>query len=685
MKKFLCLVLSFIFAFSVFTINTSASTKNMKIYGLHLSKTGDATLIESHGYWTLVDTGSEGSSEELLQKLSYYGVKELRLVISHYHSDHIGGMEALANSDIKIVSLYLPDVSLIPYYEHTEYFQNKIIELAENNNPDVNVYSLKVGEHYALGGWIVASVLGPVSNVTPDDLVPTNDQTQMDKYVNNRSLTIRFSCSNISFLSCGDIEKEEEKALVSKYGSTGELDADIMKLSHHALPTSNSEEFLAAVSPRYTFAHNSEKTFAEGSVYRMYYNSCKNASKYGPVYLIGDEKQDFGVRIVGEQINIYKGSEELKGLVTLTGGDGTKVKDYKYYINGGYSNGANGGHVEEGVYTIDDKKYYISDGGFVNKAFYSFNNNAYVYRYETPKSGDIRYLGLDGQMYLGFRKINDYYYYFNTQTGVMVKGDADYTPVSIGSKKYAINQNGVIYNYGKSSGAWKKYGSKYRYFDKNGVMKTGWLTVGGKKYYLNEKTGYREVGLKTIGSKTYYFVETNKAAYVYTKGWKKFGSKYRYFDKNGVMKTGWLTVGGKKYYLNKKTGYREVGLKKIGSKKYYFVETNKAAYVYTKGWKKFGSKYRYFDKKGVMKTGWIKVGGKNYYLDKSTGYRAVGLKKIGKKTYYFVEKNKAGYRYSGWKKFGKKKRYFDSKGVMATGTKKIKGKTYKFDKKGYLK
>ena len=84
------------------------------------------------------------------------------------------------------------------------------------------------------------------------------------------------------------------------------------------------------------------------------------------------------------------------------------------------------------------------------------------------------------------------------------------------------------------------------------------------------------------------------------------------------MKTGWLTVNGKKYYLNKTSGYRTLGLKKISGKYYYFVEKNKAGYMY-KGWKNFGSKKRYFDSKGYMVTGTKKIGGKKYKFDKN-GY-----------------------------------------------------------------
>ncbi len=613
MKKVMCVLLSLIFTFSVFGVNASAATtqKGMNIYGIYLSREGDATLIESDGNWLLVDTGIEEASGELLKKLEFHKVRQLDILISHLHSDHIGGLKTIAESGIKIKKMYLPDASLTPYYSHTEYFIELLSQTAKSGNPDVVIEALKKGSTFSFGD-VKAKVLGPVAKVTLDDFGGTETQPPEEQYVNCRSLTVRFDCGETSYLTAGDIENQEEFGLVRAYKGTGELDTDILKLSHHGLYTSNSEEFLAQVSPKYSFAQNSEKGINEGSNYRMYYTSCKNASKYGPVYLVGDEKADFKAEVFCDKISIFKGNERLSGLVTLAGGDGTVVKTYKYYITGG--------EVREGVYTIGGKKYYVSDGGFVNKAFYSFDSKKYVYRYEPVKNGNVRYFDLNGVLYTGFRKINGNYFYFNTTTGVLLKGNKNWTPVTIGSKKYAINENGAVYNYGKSSGAWKKYGSNYRYFDKNGVMKTGWLTVGSKKYYLN-----------------------------------------------------------------KTTGLRTVGLKKISGKYYYFVEKNNAGYVYKSGWKKFGSKYRYFDSKGVMKTGWLKVKGKYYYLDKKTGYRAVGLKKIGKKTYYFVEKNKKAYRYSGWKKFGSKKRYFDKKGVMVTGKKKINGKTYKFNKKGYLK
>ncbi len=684
-KRLTCLILSLLTTISVFAKNVSANTSavSMNVYGIYLTKEGDASLLESNGKWLLIDTGVEENSKELIAKLNSYGITELDVLISHLHYDHSDGLLGLANSEIKINKLYLPDASLTPYDTATQSKINKLEQYATNNNRNVIVESLTLGDSFSVGN-ASASVIGPVSTVTPDDFKPEPDdeRAQLDHYINNRSLVIKFVCGKKSFLTAGDIEKEEEAALIKKYKGTNTLDADILKLSHHATTTSTTKEFLAAVTPKYSYALNSNKGY-ENSQYRIYYTACKNAAKYGPVYLVGDETQDFRAKVSQDKIKIYKGSKELSGLVTLAGGDGTKIKNYKYYIT---ENG-----VTEGVYTIDGKKYYIFTGGLVNAATYSFTQGSYIYRYEPIKGGNVRYFDTNGVMYTGFKKADGYERYFDTNTGIMVRGKDDkFNPVKIGGKYYGINTSGVIYNRGKTSGAWKKYtfsdGSyNYRYFDKDGVMKTGWLTVDGKKYYLNTSSGYRTLGLKKISSKYYYFVESKSAGYAYSSGWKKFGKNYRYFAKDGVMKTGWLTVGSKKYYLNKSTGYRTLGLKKISGKYYYFVEKNSAGYVYKSGWKKFSKNYRYFDKNGVMKTGWLTVGSKKYYLNKSNGYRTLGLKKISGKYYYFVEKNKAGYMYKGWKKFGSKKRYFDSKGRMVTGTKKISGKKYKFDKKGYLK
>ena len=616
MKRILSLILAMVLIMCVPSIPavSAQSVDGMEIYGLYLGASGDSTLLNLSGNWLLVDTGDLSVSDQLINQLEKYGVKALDIYISHLHPDHYGGVAAVGeNFDVN--NIYLPDESIGEQYSHQQYFLKKV---ANESNAD-NVIYLKKGDKFSYGSC-KAEVLGPVgeydvSQFKDDNLEGnTNDESH---YLNNCSLTTMFTCGETSFLSCGDIEAEEETALL-KYYKNGELDADVLKLSHHGLPTSNTEKFLKAVSPEYSFALSTGYHIA---------GVRKNVAQYGLIYMVGDEKEHFGLKTDGRSITVYKNQTKLSGWVALVGGNGIDGKENKYYIKEN--------KILTGIQTIDGKKYHFSTGGCMETGYYD-NSGSYIL-WNSMNDG-MRAFSKSGEMYTGFKTIDGNMFYFDTKTGIRKTGTANWDIYKIGGKYYALNKNGVV----KTNG-WKTYKvnskTNYRYFDKNGVMKTSWFEKSGKKYYLNKSTGLRTLGLKKISGKYYYFVEKNSAGYAYTSGWKKFGSKYRYFDKEGVMKTGWLKIGSKKYYLSKSNGYRAVGLKKISGKYYYFVEKNKAAYMYTSGWKKFGSKYRYFGSNGKMYTGWKKIKGNKYYFDKN-GYRVTGTKKINGKTYKFSSSGK---------------------------------------------
>ncbi|MBQ9984443.1 MAG: hypothetical protein IJP29_07620 [Lachnospiraceae bacterium] len=80
---------------------------------------------------------------------------------------------------------------------------------------------------------------------------------------------------------------------------------------------------------------------------------------------------------------------------------------------------------------------------------------------------------------------------------------------------------------------------------------------------------------------------------------------------------------------------------------------------------------------------WVKVGENYRYTTNEAGtkYYKNCWKKINGKYYYF---NKRGYRKTGWFKYDGKKYYLNKKGVRVTGMKTIKNKKYYFSKKGIL-
>ncbi len=634
MKRIISAFFALIIAVSVLCVPVSGASAYIKVYGIY-TENGDCTLLNMDGNWLLIDMGMAKDADSIIKTLKGYGVKKLDFYVSHLHSDHYGDYKKLAES-FTVEKLYLPNPKIVA----TDNFkaQKTIDKMITNTveGDESRVIYLSRGSTFGYDST-TATVLGPVGNHsfdgTAEDVNGSEDiADELSCYINNCSLTTRFDCGGFSYLTCGDIEVDEESALVSYY-KKGELKANLLKMPHHGLSASSSEKFIAAVSPDYAYALNGaytglvERSDGTGMISRCY-KSRKRVSEYGMPYMVGNEGKTLTVVYDGS-ITLYRGEENAKnrlnGFVSVVGADGVNAKYDKYYIKNGIT--------LKGVQKLDGKLYCFSNGGCALRGVYS--GGKYSPLRNAPHG--LCAFREDCSMYTGLKKIGNYTSYYSPQTGARVKSTTGgWSIIKVNGYSYAVNKNGVIYDKNCNYSGWLKFGSKYRYFEKNGKMKTGWATLGGNKYYFNLSNGYRATGLLTVNKKTYYFDEYGK---LFKGGWKHFGNKRRYFSKTtGEMKTGWFTSGKSKYYMNKSTGYMTTGFKTIGKNKYYFKSNGK---LYKSGWKSFGGKYRYFDKKtGKMKTGWLKIGKSKYYLNKSTGYRVTDNKKIGGKKYKFAKNGK---------------------------------------------
>ena len=66
---------------------------------------------------------------------------------------------------------------------------------------------------------------------------------------NDRSCVLKISAARGSVLLTGDIEARSERELLERV--PGELRADVLVVPHHGSRTSSTDEFIAAVSPRW--------------------------------------------------------------------------------------------------------------------------------------------------------------------------------------------------------------------------------------------------------------------------------------------------------------------------------------------------------------------------------------------------------------------------------------------------
>lgn len=167
------------------------------------------------------------------------------------------------------------------------------------------------------------------------------------------------------------------------------------------------------------------------------------------------------------------------------------------------------------------------------------------------------------------------------------------------------------------------------------VLNTGWKTVNGQKYFYYDNgkkaTGYVRItkdgkvseNQNDITVPMYYF---NKDGVMQT-GW----ANGNYFNKDGAMQTGWLHIDNK-YYFFWPDGQRQLGLVKHNGNTYWL---NEDGTLY-KGFKEYYGTL-YFNKDGVMQTGWQTIDNNKYYFGEQ-GHMQTGWATLNNKTYYFNNK-----------------------------------------------
>lgn len=188
----------------------------------------DATLLQSGGEYCLVDAGDTDGEQALLGYLQSRGITHLKLlVMSHPHADHIGSMAAVLQN-LQVDQVLLPDFDKAPY-PTTGIFENVMQTILDRGIPTVTA---EPGQAYPIGNGALT-------------VIDTGVETEN---YNDLSQTLYFEAGGLTALLSGDGEKPVEQAAL---GSGRLPAAQVFKAAHHGSNTSNTEEFLWAVHPRY--------------------------------------------------------------------------------------------------------------------------------------------------------------------------------------------------------------------------------------------------------------------------------------------------------------------------------------------------------------------------------------------------------------------------------------------------
>lgn len=216
--------------------------KNIKICFVDVGQ-GDCTLIQTSGRKNvLIDGGgSEFGSFDvgestLLPYLLDRGITKIDyMMISHFDSDHIGGLFYIMEN------LRVDNIIISKQGESSENLK-KFIEILQSNNRGsknkTNIILVKKGDNIKIDNSSYFEILFPEEELINDNIL------------NNNSIVAKFVSNNFKMLFTGDIEEIAENRLCELYKSTNKLQADIIKVAHHGSKTSSTLNFLELVKPK---------------------------------------------------------------------------------------------------------------------------------------------------------------------------------------------------------------------------------------------------------------------------------------------------------------------------------------------------------------------------------------------------------------------------------------------------
>jgi competence protein ComEC len=253
---------------------TLPASKDLEIYAIDVEG-GQATLFVAPGGQTLlIDTGWPGfnhrDADRIAAAAKAAGVKKIDyLLITHYHADHVGGVQGLAKR--------LPILNFVDHGAQTEAGKDAEIRLNEYSafRARGNHVVVHPGDTIPIKGvevQVLSAAGKVISSPLPGAGQPTPECTgyarpQEDPTENRQSVGVLITFGAFRMLDMGDLTADREYDLVCPNNKIGIV--DLFLVSHHGKNTSNSLPFVRAISPRVALMNNGPQKGGDPEVWQI--------------------------------------------------------------------------------------------------------------------------------------------------------------------------------------------------------------------------------------------------------------------------------------------------------------------------------------------------------------------------------------------------------------------------------
>ena len=207
----------------------------------------DATLIVQGDKVMLFDTATKGRGDELVEYIQDLGINYIDVVVlSHPHDDHMGGTAKLLNSNIKVGKIYGPDIFELMDTTDAPGWYNDMIDAVDRLDAEANQ---GIPENQQTSIWhFPRNSKGEFAKFNLGEAIVEFYAPLEDEYSdkNDYSICAKVTFGTVDIMFTGDATSNVEKALIEEGYN---LDVEVFQSGHHGSDTSNSKEFLEAMSP----------------------------------------------------------------------------------------------------------------------------------------------------------------------------------------------------------------------------------------------------------------------------------------------------------------------------------------------------------------------------------------------------------------------------------------------------
>lgn len=381
--KFFSLLTCCVFLISIFSsqsyaqdwkpVHSGSTDDKIHYININPDATSDSFLVESNGQYLLVDTsnpdlatgGAQAIADDtanvnaVIAYLSDLGISSLDYVVmTHNHSDHIGGVtrlcqEGFINADTTVFyrsTETTQEEITVPHWENARYFQMAIDAVTDAGAKTVCLAQENITEYQLQLGDFSIEFL----NLDNDHDGTVDFDYEIE---NNNSIVLLVTKGTVDTLLTADIEQAVELALSQQLDKI-----EVLKVPHHGNRTSSSYEFLKSLQPE------TAVITAYGYVQSSAYAYLQNIGT--DIYTTGNSSDSAIVELVMDDGYEIQGAAEL----AQSAEDGWYTwLDHDCYVE-------NGQIFRDGWKRIGRNWYYFNEDGVMQTDDLVENGRIYSFR-----------------------------------------------------------------------------------------------------------------------------------------------------------------------------------------------------------------------------------------------------------------------------------------------------------------